>query len=230
MLDVCTSSTNSDGAIITTCQYRAVLGATSTVDDATQQVLIARASRWVETRIGYPLLAQSYIETVPAFGGQTLMLSRTPIRCILRFFDSTSTDTATELCSTDYRIEDADAGFISRDLGWDWTAGSRYYLGETIVANSELKPWRIEYIAGWTTGMSTADAFWTTCGGSTSTGPTIPADFEQAAILKAIEWVKSGPGAGIQSESVGDLSVTYQSAGNARSEAADLCRPFRRLA
>jgi hypothetical protein len=230
MITVCTSSTNADGAIVTTCQYRAVLGVTSTADDATQQVILARASRWVESQIGYPLLAQSYLETVPAYGGQNLVLSRTPVRCILRFFDSTSTDTATELCSTDYRLEDADAGFISRDAGFEWTAGERYYMGKTVVANSELRPWRIEYIAGWTTGMSTGDAFWTTCGGSTSTGPTIPADLEQAAILKAIEWVKSGPGAGIASESVGDLSVTYQSGTNARSEAADLCRPFRRLA
>ncbi|HAM40667.1 MAG TPA: hypothetical protein DCP69_04860 [Candidatus Omnitrophica bacterium] len=239
MLITCTSATSTDGELLSTgASLRSVLGATSTTNAdlfALQTDLVRRASRWLEgpKGLGYPCQVQTYLETVPAFGGQTLMLSRTPIRVVLRMFDSTSTDTATEYCSTDYRIEDADAGLLSRDAGWDWTAGEKYYLGKAIIPNSELKPWMVEYIAGWTySGLTTDSDHYSTggVGGSTSTYRTFPDDLEQAVLLKAAEWARSGAGSGVQSESVGDLSVTYASAGNYRSEAADLVRPYRRLA
>lgn len=238
-LFVCTSATSTDGELLSTgASLRSVLGATSTTNAdlfAYQTDLVKRASRWLEgpRGLGYPCQVQTYLETVPAFGGQTLLLSRTPIRTILRFFDSTASCDATELCSTDYRIEDADAGLLSRDLGWSWTAGEQYYLGKTIVPNSELKPWMVEYVAGWTyNGLTTDSENYSTggVGGSTSTGRTFPDDLEQAVLLKAAEWARSGAGSGVQSESVGDLSVTYASAGNYRSEATDLIRPYRRMA
>ena len=237
-LSVCTSASSTDGELLSTSSsLRSILGLTSTsaADDAHQINLVRRASRWLEGPHGlsYPCQVQTYLETVPAFGGQQLMLSRTPVRVVLRMFDSTSTDTATEYCSTDYRVEDADAGLLSRDAGCAWTAGERYVLGKTIVANSELKPWMVEYIAGWTfNGLTTESEHYSTggIGGSTSTGRTFPDDLEQAVLLKASEWANSAAGAGVASESVGDLSVTYISGGNYRSEAADIVRPYRRLA
>lgn len=239
MLSVCTSATSTDGELLSTgSSLRSILGATSTTNAdlfALQTDLVKRASRWLEgpQGLGYPCQVQTYLETVPAFGGQHLMLSRTPVRCILRMFDSTSTASATEYCSTNYRLEDADAGLLSRDLGWNWTAGERYYLGKAIVPNSELKPWMVEYVAGWTyNGLTTDSQNYSTggIGGSTSTGRTFPDDLEQAVLLKAAEWARSGAGAGISSESVGDLSVTYATVGNYRSEAADIVNGYRRLA
>jgi len=233
MLNVCVSATSTDGAISTSANLRLVMGTTSTADDAYQQLLVARASRWAESFVGYPLLAQTYTETLASYSNLNLMVARTPIRVILRMFDSTSTASATEYCSTNFRVEDADAGLLSRDVGWAWTAGVRYYLGRTVVANSELKPWMVSYTAGFVgpTGMDTSSPVWSTCGGlqnSTSTGSTVPMDIEQAVLLKAAEWARGNP-AGIASEGIADLTVSYMTSGNYRSEAEDLLRPYQRV-
>ena len=233
MIHVCTSATSTDGELLSTSSsLRLILGATSTADDTQQVSLVRRASRWVERELGYPTQVQTYLETVPAYGGQNLMLSRTPVRCVLRFFDSTSTASATEYCSTDYRLEDADAGLLSRDVGWDWTAGSRYHLGVTMVANSETKPWMVEYIAGWTiNGLTTESENYSTggVGGSTSTGADFPDDLEHAVLLKAVEWSRTGGAGGVASEAVGDLRVTYAERDNYRSEARDLIAGWKRM-
>ena len=233
MLNVCVSATSTDGAISTSANLRLVMGTTSTADDAYQQLLVARASRWAETFVGYPLLVQTYTETLAAYSNLNLMVARTPIRVILRMFDSTSTASATEYCSTSFRVEDADAGLLSRDVGWAWTAGVRYYLERTVVANSELKPWMVSYTAGFVgpTGMDTSSPVWSTCGGlqnSTSTGSTVPMDIEQAVLLKAAEWARGNP-AGIASEGIADLTVSYMTSRDYRSEAEDLLRPYQRV-
>ena len=233
MLNVCVSATSTDGAISTSANLRLVMGTTSTADDAYQQLLVARASRWAETFVGYPLLVQTYTETLAAYSNLNLMVARTPIRVILRMFDSTSSASATEYCSTSFRVEDADAGLLSRDVGWAWTAGVRYYLERTVVANSELKPWMVSYTAGFVgpTGMDTSSPVWSTCGGlqnSTSTGSTVPMDIEQAVLLKAAEWARGNP-AGIYSEGIADLTVSYMTSRNYRSEAEDLLRPYQRV-
>ena len=233
MLDVCVSATSTDGAISTSANLRLALGTTSTGQDAYQQLLVARASRWPETFVGYPLLAQTYTETLAGYSSLNLMLARTPLRVILRMFDSTSTASATEYCSTNFRVENSAAGFLSRDQGWAWTAGMRYYLGETIVANSELKPWMVSYTAGYVgpTGQDNTSPVWSTCGGlpnSTSTASTVPMDIEQAVLLKAAEWARGNP-AGIASESIADLTVSYMTYNNYRSEAEDLLHPYQRV-
>lgn len=233
MLNVCVSATSTDGAISTSANLRLTMGTTSTADDAYQQLLVARASRWAETFVGYPLLAQTYTETLAAYSSLNLMLARTPVRVILRMFDSTSTATATEYCSTNFRVEDEKAGLLSRDAGWPWTADVRWYLTPTVVANSERKPWMVSYTAGYVgpTGMDATSPVWSTCGGlpnSTSTASTVPMDIEQAVLLKAAEWARGNP-AGIASEAVADLNVTYMTSGNYRSEAEDLLRPYQRV-
>jgi hypothetical protein len=65
---------------------------------------------------------------------------------------------------------------------------------------------------------------------ATSTVRDLPEDIEQAVLLKAAEWTRAGQSGGIASESVGDLSRTYMSGGNYRSEAEDLLGPYRRMA
>lgn len=228
MLQVCVSSTLEP--LSTSASLRLVLGATATGNDTYQIDLVARASKWAERRVGYPLSVQTYLESVPSYGGLNVMLSRTPIRAVLRFFDSTATCDASAICSTEFRVADADAGLLSRDAGWHWTAGERYYLGKMIVPHSELKPWLVEYIAGYTRdGMETGSGNWSTRGpnGSTSTGRDLPEDLEQAVLLKASEWYRGSPG-NVLSESVGDLSVTYAGGSHYRSEAEDLLAPYRR--
>ena len=53
----------------------------------------------------------------------------------------------------------------------------------------------------------------------------MPKDIEQAVLLKAAEWARGNP-AGIASEGIADLTVSYMTSGNYRSEAEDLLRPY----
>ena len=244
MLNVCVSASDPDYA---TCgDVMAVLfGSTTTGNVATTQEMdqisrtIRRASAWAESVLGQPLALQTYQETVPGFGGRALLLARTPIVAVLRLFDSTSTASATEYCSTHYSVEDRDAGVLARDAGWPWSNAAQYAsdfsLGLTAarLPGMESRPWLVEYVAGYTIlattstchGRSTADETWTT-------GPTLPEDIKQAVILKAVEF-QSNP-LGVRSRKVGDLAVEYATAGltgrgGLVSAAEALLAPYRRI-
>lgn len=225
MLGVCTSATSTDGGLATTAQLRTMLGTTSTADDAAQLVSILAATRWAETYIGVPpghLLVQTYSENLPAFGGQTLMLSRRPLLAVTRILlNSTSTSDATVYSSTDFRI-DKEGGFLWTDKGFPWTAQMPYQLGPNVPPNGELQPWYIEYSAGWV-GVAGTTATCGTC--STSTGVSVPEDITQAVVLRARELYESV--SGIASQKIGDLSITYRSEGYT-SAAQCLLDPYRR--
>ena len=203
--------------------------------------LVRRASAWAERYLGRgPLLLQVYSETLAGAGDNALTLSRRPVMSVLRLFDATSTGTATEFCSTDYRVEDAEAGFLGRDAGFAWTA--QFAHAETCfslgLARSPLpgrleRPWLCEYAAGWVPigGVTTSSPVYSTAGpnGTTTTGRTLPEDIEQAVVLKAAEWW-NGRG-GVESERVGDLGVTYRApSADALGPAESLLEPYRSLA
>lgn len=232
MLLVCSSSTESQ---YTTTAFlkEALFGATatSTAEDGYLDRLITRASRWAERYIGQPapdnkgdsLSPQVYLEAVPAFEGRNLVLSRTPVRAIQRLFDSTATSGATAYNSSQYRIEDADAGLVSftDDSLPVWTGITAWELTDYRVPRSEARPWLVEYEAGWAVAGTTS-----TFGGTTSTGRTLPEDVEQAVIEKAVE-LYEGRGR-IASKRVGDLSLSYREDGDSPAERL-LC-PYRRVA
>jgi hypothetical protein len=181
--------------------------------------LIARASRWAETYVGYPLRCRTYGETVPGTGGQSLRVSATPIRAVTLVMDATSTGTATDL-TTSLRIEDADAGLLSRDEGFAWTAGLQQAITPNPVPGWEQRPWYVVYEAGYVLGGKTS-----TGGGTTSTGETLPGDIQQAVIEKVKEWY--GGESGVVSKKVGDLSITYKDV--AQGPAESLLEPYRRM-
>lgn len=201
-----------------------MIGATSTADDLTQSAVILAATRRAERYIGVGpghLLVQTYSENLPAFGGQTLMLSRHPLLAVSRILlNSTSTSDATVYSSTDFRI-DKD-GFLWTDKGFPWTAQMPYRLGPNIPPNDELQPWYVEYTAGYV-GISGTTATCGTC--STSTGYTVPEDITQAVILMARELYEGTMG--IASQKIGDLAISYESEGLS-SAAKCLLDPYRR--
>lgn len=212
MLSVCVSASSTDGAIITTCYYRSVLGATSTMDDATQVIFVRAASRWASEYVAFPILAQVYSESLAAYGTPELLISGRPVRQVLRLLDSSSTDDATEYCSTDFGV-DLDAGIYRKQSGtWGNTEPLYYHLGPFVPPRSALTPWYTEYSAGWVTGgLSTGDTIYSTAGigGSTTTGETMPEDIKLAVALKAVGMSRAGQTLGIESKSIGDLSITY---------------------
>ena len=217
----------------------AVVGTTGEIDDV--DAFVTAASRWADGEInGHgdagEIQMQVYSESLPAYGGRELVLSRTPLIRVLRMFDSTSTDDATEYCSTDFQIRSHNAGIIERQAGYSWTAdqylgASDFNLGLTPAfrPGQLARPWLVEYVAGYITtgttatchGRTTADETWTT-------GPTLPGDLAQAVALRAAE-VYVNP-MGVKRRKVGDLDVTYETAGPSTSGAASILTKYKRIA
>ena len=242
MLTICSSTTELDFTTTGAVMMELFKSTTTANVDSTQQItylgtLIRRASAWAERYVQRPLGLQVYSETLPAAGDNVLMLSRRPVVAVLRMFDATATGSATEFCSTDYRVEDAEAGFLGRDAGFAWTAQRAYSAGDfnlgltsAVLPGRVERPWLVEYAAGYVPigGVTTSSENWSTAGpnGATTTGRTLPDDVEQAVILKVKEWWEGV--SGVESERVGDLAVSY-ARGEGPSPAEALLAPYRSL-
>lgn len=228
LLFVCSSSTST--GLVLTQDIRNALGTTATSDDTYMSDLIRRASSWAEGYVGYPLTSQIYAELVPAYDGLNLRLSRTPVRSIIRFFDTTDTGAATAYCSTMYRL-DPETGFINRDMGWSWTEQENIRLARYVVPQSEYAPYYVEYQAGFIDpNLSTSTSAgmpYTTAGCSTSTHFALPFDIHQAVVEKVIQLYRN-PG-GVQEQKIGSLQITYASE-STDGIAERLLQPYRRWA
>ena len=218
MISVCTSSTDSQLAALG--DLMTMLAATAS--SSGMDLALTQASDWAESYVRYPLKRQVYEETVASYGSQQLMLSRTPILSVQRFFDSTSTGEATEFQSSEFRVSNADAGFIGRDQGFRWTAQERWTIGNYVVPNSELYPWLVVYEAGYQIGeTSSTDAKWAT----TTTMNTLPPVIERAVLLRAAEMYQGS--AGVSSMKVGPGSVSYKS--ESQDSPEKMLLPFQRI-
>lgn len=211
MLEVMTPST--DESLTTTAAVKELLGTTSAADDALISSLVTRMSKRAESYVGYPLSVAAYRETVAGYGSRRLMLARTPVRAVTRVYTGTDTGTATQVLTSEFRL-DREAGFLDRDLGWEWRVPLApkpfaFGLEDAPLAGQEEETYLVEYVAGYTRdGIDTGSALWSTEKGTTSTGRTLPQDIEDAVIAKVAN-VQSGSD-DVKSRSVGDLSVTYR--------------------
>ena len=245
MLIACTTATESHYASTGDAMYL-IFGSTTTgAVGTTQDIdhigrLVVRASRWADIEINGDgdageIGLQVIAESLPAFGGRELMVTRVPLVKVLRLFDSTSTCTGNEYCSTDYVVRSYKSGIVERTAGFAWTADrydgeSAFNLGLTPAYRSEQmsRPWYIEYVAGYRPvgstatchGMSTADENWTT-------GQTLPEDITHAVAVRAAE-LYSNP-MNVVRRKVGDLDVTYGSAGPGKSSASWMLEPYKRI-
>lgn len=229
-LTVCTSSTGLDSTIVDATKL--LLGVTGSSDDALLLALANRSVEAIEGYLGYPLRLQVYSESVAGYGSRTLMLSRTPIRVVLRAFDSTDTGQATAFCSTEYRIEDAAAGLISRDAGFAWTAPQGTEFVDFRRPGQESQPWLFEYAAGYRLVGATSTDY-----GITSTGADLPGDLAQALGETVKGWYTARQqDTNVASVTVGSLSMTFrdQSAASGGTalplSATKLLSRYRRLA
>ena len=203
-LTVCTSSTGIDGCVIKTA--KALMGIAGASDDALLGTLAVRALESIEAYLGRPVRLQVYSESVAAYGSRTLMLSRTPIRVVLRAFTATDTGTAPPLSSTDYRIEDAEAGLISREAGFAWTAPIGTEFVDFYRPGQEAQPWLFEYAAGYRVTGATSTEY-----GITSTGADLPGDIAQALDETVKGWyLARTQDVNVESVSVGSLSMTFR--------------------
>lgn len=226
-LQTCVATTDAD--LTTTSQVKTMLGTTLTSDDAHLSTLIRRASRWAEAYVGYPLSAQSYLETLPSHGTRRLTLARTPVRAVTGLFRGTDSADYTQVDSSDFAVN-AEAGFLERAAGWEWTAPVEGDLVLHPLVGQEIPDWRAEYAAGYTyAGIDTGSSLYSTVKGTTSTGRTLPEDIEAAVVAKTIGWYQGDEN--VVARSVGDLRIQYGTFGG--GEAADPARallgPYRRF-
>lgn len=176
-------------------------------NDARLPRLIAAASAAIcgyldRKRLHY---AAAYEEAVAGYGTQRLLLSLTPIVDV----DSVEYAGATLDAST-YSVEDAEAGILFRESLWPWTGRLRGGLppqGDR-DAGSEAATIKATYDGGWVTPAQAATQGWA--------GParSLPYDIEEACVQTVAGLYRRG-GADplIQSESLGDYSVSYRGIG-----------------
>lgn len=212
MLNVVVKSTDPSLTTVALLKQR-LFGTTSsaTGDDVMLGFIIKAASRWAENYVGYPLTVQTYEETMATYGTRRLMVNRTPIRA-LALFESTEDD-AYEITSTQFRMEDRDAGLLTRDDGWPWTVPTELELEERPLPGEESQPWYAVYASGYTyNGISTDSQNYSTVNGTTDTGRTLPEDIEEAVLLRCrTVYEQSVEGGEAESEQLGDLKVNYRS-------------------
>ena len=193
---------------------------TDSKDDPFIDRLITRSSRRIESYLTRPIAIQKYQAIIPAYGGVNLRLPAYPIRDVFRVFDGSDTGASLELTATEYRV-DKERGFINRDVGFKWTRQVESMPSnspaEIIVPDGEYKNWLIEFSAGYilSGGLATDSPLWSTVGGSTATGQTLPEDIEDAAIqIVKTKFIRRRDHPSVLVEKIGDVSVRYKAEEN----------------
>lgn len=195
MLRVCTSST--DTSLLSLPSYKAAIGTTATSDDGIMQSALDRATALIEGYVGYPLRRQVYEETVAGYGGNELLVSRTPVRSIESILYGEEL-----VASTSYFVDGG--GLIWRNDGWPWTAAVQYDMTAHVAPHSELRSYTVVYEAGYCTAGSTESSWLTT-------GEAVPGEIESAILYTAtFLYQNAGRDFSVASKKIGDLSITYQ--------------------
>lgn len=158
-------------------------------NDILIQNLIDQASAYVEHYCNRTFALQKYKETVAAHGGLYLALSMRPV------IDVESVKENGQLI-TDYVLETPDSGLLYRKAGWGWNPMLNWVITWQPLPNADIQTYEVVYTAGYIL--------------PNGTGRTLPYDIERACIEIIKGWyVDIEAGRRIQSESIGDYSVTY---------------------
>lgn len=165
------------------------LGITDTSEDELLDHLIDQASALVETYCNRCFAKQTYREIIPGYGNLYLALSVRPVVSV----KSVKRD---GVAITDYYLDSPNSGLLYRRVGWGWSPKILWGLTWHVEPNSELANYEVEYTAGFVLPGNP--------------DRTLPADIEKACLDIAKTWyLENKQGNGIQSESLGDYSVTY---------------------
>lgn len=223
------SSATSD-LLVPVEDVKEVLQLTDNAYDEELKRIIRRASARINAYCGYELTVQRYRVQTPSYGSTILQLPHRNLRTVLNVLDGLTTDDATALTATEYRA-DLQRGQLQKDEGWPWTSQQWEGLARQPEAGQEYLRWTIDYSAGFIPGGGKTS----TWDGSTSTGPTLPADISDACLLLVKDaWERRTRTGDVQSERVGELSITYRDGASDRfgglpGEVADILRPYRSI-
>lgn len=190
MLEVITSAVNKRLTTLTTVKSELGIPESDTSQDALLTSLIDQASDAIVTFCGRPFAKESYRETLPGYGTNRLILSRTPV------VEITSVMADGEVI-TDYLLEDAEAGILYRKRGWQWAPALNWGIIPHPVGGNENLNFTVEYIAGYVLP------------GDAGTR-TLPHDIERACIDTVKAWYSAKErDPAITEERLGDYQVSY---------------------
>ncbi len=188
-----TVDTEASTVKLTSLEYiKTELNITDQNSDLELRRFINQASSFIPSYTNRVFCRETVTETLGANGDVLLILERTPIVSI----NAISMD-GTTIGATTFSIEDADAGFLFRDVGWQDTQIWRSNL--TLIPTHRFKKrWSVSYTAGYV------------CHESTHSGdPNIPADIERAATDLVKSWYLSREqDSNVKRERTGDASET----------------------
>lgn len=168
--------------------------------DATVQRVVTAASRAIAVECGRSFeKATGIVEYPPSWAGPLLRVRRAPVLQVVSiYYGTTLVDPTVYECAG----INADAGLILRLDGCPWLS-TRIYGGritDTAIAaegRTDANGVKVTYDGGWVTPGQ---------GGTV----TLPEDIQEAAIQTAVALYRArGVDAAVQSESIGDWSVTY---------------------
>lgn len=161
--------------------------------DAMLQRLISAATDTISQYAGRVYARQSYQEIVAGTNWPNLALTHTPIV-------GTPTIIIDSEPVTDFSVQDAEAGILYRQLGWDKKAWVGWMVEQYTLPSTEELNITVDYTAGYLLpGEDDRD---------------LPFDVEQACITTVCDWYRRHQrgGGDVQSRKVGDLSITYRDA------------------
>lgn len=202
------------------------LGISGSADDARLARYINTASRAIVNFCGREFHhVAGGTENLSGMGTARLMVSRTPL------LDVTKIELdGTELDASEYEVEDAGAGFI-RSTGSGFVACRAEVpdLSGDLLVGTEAANYTVTYDGGYVTPEQATEEL----------PRTLPEDIEEACIQTVTAmYRKRGQDRDIQSESLGDYSVTYAGANTAIGRgtggiipdaAVTLLRKYRRM-
>lgn len=160
--------------------------------DSLLEFLINATSERIEKYCSRHFEKATYIEYYMGHERQRLLLNQYPIVSIASVELNGQT-----LASTEYEIEDADAGILYREIGWPWQGYSVGLVGEPNVPARNIK---VVYIAGY---VLPKDA-------TVDNPRTLPYDLEQACVSFVAYLYGGRVGAGKASEQQGAVRADYE--------------------
>ncbi|KPJ59100.1 MAG: hypothetical protein AMJ46_12605 [Latescibacteria bacterium DG_63] len=214
-----------DHALTTLAEAKTELGIRGDTENDYVSRLINAASDAIRRYCNRTFYYEADIEeSIPGFGGTRLVVARTPI---VGTIDSITYE-GTALDATTYSVEDAEAGFIYRQYGFNWTAQlASNTLGDALPGSEKLS-YVVTYTGGYYTPQQYAD--------DDSVERSLPYDLEDACLqLITARYRAKGRDPRVSAERLLSWQVSYGMATTDRAHGIPkavqtMLDPYRRIA